>query len=50
MAVPQKKKLGTEEDGFALEHFDGEEESGGGVDAGGTKDHSDYVPMISAGD
>src|ERR1700682_2984277 len=44
------KKLGAEEDGFALEHFDGEEEGGGGVDAGGGKDDGDEVPVIGAGD
>jgi len=43
-------KLGAEEDGFALEHFDGEEKSGGGVGASGTEDQSDYVPMVGAGD
>jgi len=29
----QKRKLGAEEDGFALEHFDGDEESSARVDA-----------------
>jgi hypothetical protein len=30
----EAKGLGAEEDGFALEHFDGEEEREGGVNAG----------------
>jgi len=34
-------RLGAEEDGFALEHFDGDEEGGGGVDAGGGEDDGD---------
>ena len=29
----EEGKLGAEEDGFALEHFDGDEEGGGCVDA-----------------
>src|SRR6266436_6603940 len=33
--------LGAEEDGFALEHLDGEEEGSGGVDAGRCKDDDD---------
>jgi hypothetical protein len=37
----QGKELGAEEDGFALEHFDGDEEGGGGVDAGGGEDDGD---------
>jgi hypothetical protein len=36
-----EKNLRTEEDGFALEHFDGDEEGGGGVDAGGREDDGD---------
>jgi hypothetical protein len=44
------RKLGAEEDGFALEHFDGEEEGGGGVDAGGGEDDGDVVPVVGAGD
>jgi hypothetical protein len=42
--------LRAEEDGFALEHFYGDEESGGGVDAGGSEDDGDVVPVIGAGD
>lgn len=42
--------LGAEEDGFELEHFDGDEEGGGGVDAGGREDDGDEVPVIGAGD
>jgi hypothetical protein len=34
----KKLGLGAEEDGFALKHFDGDEERGGGVDAGGKED------------
>src|SRR5260370_17151417 len=44
------KKLGAEEDGFALEHFDGEEKRDGGVDAGGGEDHPDVIPVVGAGD
>ena len=44
------KKLGTEEDGFALEGFDGDEDGGGGVDAGGGEDHGDGSPVVGAGD
>ncbi len=44
------KKLGAEEDGFALEHFDGEEKRDGGVEAGGGEDHPDVIPVVSAGD
>src|SRR6266404_3123615 len=43
-------KSGAEEDGFALEHFDGEEEGGGGVDAGGKENDGDEIPVVSAGD
>ncbi len=32
------KGSGAEEDGFALEHFYGDEEGGGGVDAVGSED------------
>ena len=42
--------LGAEEDGFALEHFDGQEERDGGVNASRREDDGDKVPMISAGD
>src|SRR5260370_11453945 len=44
------KKLGAEEDGFALEHFDGEEKRDGGVEAGGGEDHPDVIPVVGAGD
>src|SRR6266566_1394539 len=40
--------LRAEEDGFALEHLDGEEEGSGGVDAGRCKDDGDEIPMVSA--
>src|SRR5207248_11166940 len=40
---------GAEEDGFALEGFDGEEQGYGGIDAGGDKNEGDGVPMIGAG-
>lgn len=42
--------LGPEEDGFALEHFDGEEEGDGGVDAGGRKDDGYVIPVVGADD
>ena len=45
-----ERKLGAEEDGFALEHFDGDEECRGGVDTGGREDDGDVVPVISADD
>lgn len=44
------KDLGAEEDGFALEGFDGDEDGDGGVDAGGGEDDGDGVPVIGAGD
>src|SRR5712664_510607 len=50
IAPLQRKKLGAEEDGFALEHFDGEEEGGRGVDAGRAEDDGDEVPVVSTGD
>src|SRR5256885_3854055 len=40
---------GAEEDGFALEGFDGEEERYGGVDAGGEEDEGDGIPVVGAG-
>ena len=43
-------RLRAEEDGFALEHFDSERQSNGGVDAGGRKDDGDEIPMIGASD
>lgn len=43
-------RLGTEEDGFALEGFDGDENGDGGVDAGGCEDYGDGVPVVGAGD
>ena len=46
----EREELGAEEDGFALEHFYGDEEGGGGVDAGGREDDGDEVPVIGAGD
>src|SRR5882672_12148413 len=48
--TPVGEKLGAEEDGFALEHFDGEEKGGGGVDAGGSENDGDEIPVIRAGD
>src|SRR5712664_3423067 len=42
--------LGAEEDGFALEGFEGQEEGESGVDAGGGEDDGDGIPVISAGD
>jgi hypothetical protein len=47
---PYKKGLRAEEDGFALEHFDGEEEGDGGVDTVGCKNDDNQIPMIGAGD
>jgi hypothetical protein len=44
------KRLGAEEDGFALEGFDGDEDGGGGVDAGGGEDYGDGTPVVGAGD
>ena len=50
-AVPlQKQALGAEEDGFALEHFDGEEERGGGVHAGREENEGNGVPVVGACD
>src|SRR6266404_2574176 len=43
-------KSGAEEDRFALEHFDGEEEGGGGVDAGGKENDGNEIPVVGAGD
>src|SRR5260370_36638892 len=45
-----RKKLGAEEDGFALEHFDGEEKRDGGVEAGRAEDDGDQGPVGSTGD
>ncbi len=42
------KSLGAEEDGFALEHFDGEEERSGRVNARGEENEGDVIPMIGA--
>jgi hypothetical protein len=36
--IRERKGLGTEENGLALESFDGQKNGGGGVDAGGRKD------------
>ena len=40
--------LRAEEDGFALEHFDGEEERSGRVNARGEENEGDVIPMIGA--
>src|SRR5579859_1088305 len=42
------RNSGAEEDGFALEHFDGDEESDGCVYAIGSEDQCDQIPMIRA--
>ena len=42
--------LGAKEDGFALEHLDGQEERGDGVDARRRKNDCDVVPVIRADD
>src|SRR2546430_6716096 len=47
--VPLSGPSGAEEDGFALEGFDGEEQGYGGIDAGGDKNEGDGVPVIGAG-
>ena len=44
------RELGAEEDGFALEGFDGDEDGSGGVDAGGGEDDGDGSPVVGAGD
>src|SRR6266513_3605607 len=44
------ERSGAEEDGFALEHFDGDEEGGSGIHAGGGENHRDVIPVIGAGD
>jgi|SRR5580658_8541810 hypothetical protein len=44
------KGLRAEEDGFALEGFDGDEDGDGGVDTGGGEDYGDGAPMVGAGD
>ena len=49
-SVPTKKKLGAEEDGFALEHFDGDKEGGRSIDARGKKNDGDVIPVVGAGD
>lgn len=41
---------GAEENGFALENFDGDKDGYGGVDAGGGEDRRNRTPMIGAGD
>src|SRR5258708_37586539 len=46
----KERRSGAEEDGFALEHFDGEEEGDGGVNASGEEDENDGVPVIGSGD
>jgi hypothetical protein len=48
--APTREILGAEEDGFALEGFDGDEDGGGGVNAGGGEDYRDGVPVVGAGD
>src|SRR5205807_6685914 len=45
-----RESSGAEEDGFALEHLDGEEQGYGGIHAGGNKDDGDEIPVVSAGD
>src|SRR5260370_36676961 len=50
LAKLASEKLGAEENGFALEHFDGEEEGDGGVDAGGKENEGDEIPVIGAGE
>src|SRR5713101_7249651 len=42
--------LGAEEDVFALEHFHGDEDGRGRVDARGSEDQRDEVPVIRPGD
>src|SRR5260370_41917507 len=44
------KKLGAEEDGFALEHFDGEEKRDGGVEAGGAGENPGVNAVGGGGD
>jgi hypothetical protein len=44
----EAESSGAEEDGFALEHFDGDEESDSGVNAIGSEDQCDQIPMIRA--
>ena len=46
----QPRRSGAEEDVFALEHFYGEEERDGGINAGGEKNQGDEVPVVGAGD
>src|SRR6266571_3297328 len=41
---------GAKEDGFALKHFDSDEECGGGIKTSGEKDESYESPMVGAGD
>ena len=41
---------GTEEDGFALKSFDGEEDGDSRIDACGGKDIENGTPVIGAGD
>src|SRR5437588_666815 len=48
--TPKGGRLGAEEDGLALEGFEGEEEGDGGVDGGGGEDESDGAPVVGAGD
>src|SRR5205807_6649081 len=42
--------LGAEEDRLALEHFDGDEERRGRIDAAREQNKQDVVPVKSAGD
>ena len=42
--------LGAEEDRLALEHFDGDEERRGRIDAARDQNKQDVVPVKSAGD
>jgi hypothetical protein len=48
--VAPLQRLGTEEDGFTLEHLDGDEKSRCSVDTGGCEDKRDVIPVIGAGD
>jgi len=50
MIAKQGKTSGAEEDGFALEGFDGDENGEGGVDGGGGEDYGYGVPVVGAGD
>src|SRR5208282_312866 len=50
MEMHEGESLRAEEDGFALEGFDGDEDGDGRVDAGGGEDRRDGTPMVGAGD